>query len=244
MRRTCITIPTYNESENIAKLIPTLLQVLDDNKINGWVLVVDDSSPDGTGEIVDALSKKYRNVKVIHRKGKLGLGSAYKDAFSEALTDRETGLVVEMDADLSHDPEYLPQILDAAEHSGGVGLGSRYIKGGRIVGWPWRRNVVSWGANFLTRTILGLSAKDTTSGYRAFTREALAKIRYADAGTQAYAFQVEILYRCAQQKVPIEEVPITFYERQLGKSKLSSKDMFDFLKTVLRLRLGSLFVVT
>lgn len=236
MPRVCVTVPTYNERENISRLVPTLLRVLQENKIDGWVLVVDDSSPDGTGDIVEELSKEHQNLKVVHREGKLGLGSAYKDAFREALTDDATSIVVEMDADLSHDPAYLPAILQAAQRSGGVGLGSRYIKGGRIVGWPMRRKVVSWGANFLTRMILGLPVRDATSGYRAFTREALAKIGYADAGTKAYAFQVEILYRCAQQNLSIEEVPITFYERTLGKSKLSSGDIFDFLKTILRLR--------
>jgi len=236
MSRVCVTIPTYNEHESISKLIPTLLRVFQDNGIDGWVLVVDDSSPDGTGDVVEALSREHPNIRVIHRKGKLGLGSAYKDAFREALMDRNTDLVVEMDADLSHDPSYLPAILQGAQRSGGVGLGSRYVKGGRIVGWPWRRKVVSWGANFLTRVILGLPVKDATSGYRAFTRDALTKIGYTDAGTKAYAFQVEILYRCLRQSLSIEELPITFYERQLGKSKLSAGDMFDFLKTVLRLR--------
>ena len=238
MARVCVTIPTYNERENISELIPTLLRVLKEKKIDGWVLVVDDSSPDGTGDIVEALSKEHQNLRVVHREGKLGLGSAYKDAFRQALRDDETSLVVEMDADLSHDPTYLPAIVLAAQRSGGVGLGSRYIKGGRIIGWPIRRKIVSWGANFLTRMILSLPVKDATSGYRAFTREALTKIRYADAGTKAYAFQVEILYRCAQQNLSIEEVPITFHERRLGKSKLSSGDIFDFLRTVLRLRLG------
>jgi dolichol-phosphate mannosyltransferase len=236
MSRICVTIPTYNERENIPKLIPTLLHVFEENGIDGWVLVVDDSSPDGTGDIVEALSREHPNIRVIHRKGKLGLGSAYKDAFREALADRDTDLVVEMDADLSHDPIYLPAILQSAQRSGGVGLGSRYVKGGRIVGWPMKRKIVSWGANFLTRVILGIPVKDATSGYRAFTRDALSRIGYADAGTKAYAFQVEILYRCRREGFSIEEVPITFHERKLGKSKLSSGDMFDFLKTVLRLR--------
>jgi dolichol-phosphate mannosyltransferase len=236
MSRVCVTIPTYNEYETISKLIPTLLRVFQDNGIDGWVLVVDDSSPDGTGDVVEALARKNSNIQVIHRTGKLGLGSAYKDAFLTALMDRDTDLVVEMDADLSHDPIYLPAILQGAQQSGGVGLGSRYVKGGRIVGWPMKRRVVSWGANFITRAILGLPVKDATSGYRAFTRDALSKIGYADAGTKAYAFQVEVLYRCRREGFSIEEVPITFYERQLGKSKLSSGDMFDFLKTVLRLR--------
>jgi dolichol-phosphate mannosyltransferase len=236
MSRICVTIPTYNEHESISMLIPILLHVFEENGIDGWVLVVDDSSPDGTGDIVEALSREHPNIRVMHRKGKLGLGSAYKDAFREALMDRDTDLVVEMDADLSHDPVYLPAILQGAQRSGGVGLGSRYVKGGRIVGWPMKRKIVSWGANFLTRVILGIPVKDATSGYRAFTRDALSKIGYADAGTRAYAFQVEILYRCRRQSFSIEEVPITFYERQLGKSKLSSGDMFDFLKTVLRLR--------
>jgi len=239
MSRIYVTIPTYNERESISKLILTLLHVFDDNAIDGRVLVVDDSSPDGTGDIVEALSHEHPNIRVIHRKGKLGLGSAYKDAFREALMDPGTDLVVEMDADLSHDPIYLPAILQGAQRSGGVGLGSRYVKGGRIVGWPTKRKIVSWGANFLTRVILGIPVKDATSGYRAFTRDALSKIGYADAGTKAYAFQVEILYRCRQREFLIEEVPITFHERQLGKSKLSSGDVFDFLKTVFRLRFRS-----
>jgi dolichol-phosphate mannosyltransferase len=141
-----------------------------------------------------------------------------------------------MDADLSHDPIYLPSILQGARRSGGICLGSRYVKGGRIVGWSTRRRIVSWGANFLARTILGLHVKDATSGYRAFTRDALSKIGYSDAGTKAYAFQVEMLFRCVRENFSIEEVPITFYERQLGKSKLSSGDILDFLKTLLRLR--------
>jgi dolichol-phosphate mannosyltransferase len=236
MSKICVTIPTYNECESISKLIPTLLNVFEENGIDGWVLVVDDSSPDGTGDIVEALSREHSNIRVIHREGKLGLGSAYKDAFREALADRDTDLVVEMDADLSHDPIYLPAILRAAQRSGGVGLGSRYVEGGRIIGWPLKRKVVSWGANFLTRVILGIPVKDATSGYRAFTRDALDKIGYAEAGTKAYAFQVEILYRCRRQSFSIEEVPIMFYERKLGKSKLSRGDMFDFLKTLLRLR--------
>jgi len=238
MPRVCVTIPTYNERKSISKLIPAVLRIFHDNGIDGWMLVVDDSSPDGTGDVVDALSQEHANVRVIHRKGKLGIGSAYKDAFRQALTDHDTDLIVEMDADLSHDPTYLPAILQAARRSGGVGLGSRYVEGGGIVGWSPKRKLVSWGANFLTRVILRLPVKDATSGYRAYTRDALTKIGYADAGTKAYAFQEEMLYRCRQRGVAIEEVPITFYERQLGKSKLSGADMFDFLKTVLRLRFG------
>lgn len=234
--RVCVAVPTYNERENISKLIPSLLRVFRENGIDGWVLIVDDSSPDGTGEIVEALSKEHRNIRVIHRIGKQGLGSAYKEAFREALTDRETGIVFEMDADLSHDPVHLPMILQAAQRSGGVGLGSRYVQGGRILGWSTKRKIVSWGANFLTRTILGLHVKDATSGYRAFTREVLTKVGYMDAGTKAYAFQVEMLHRCARHEFPIEEVPITFHERKLGKSKLTRRDILDFLRTILRLR--------
>lgn len=235
MSRVCVTIPTYNERENISKLIPSLLRVFRDNGIDGWVLVVDDSSPDGTGDVAEALSKEHPNIRVIHRSEKRGIGSAYKDAFREALTDGKTEIVVEMDADLSHDPIYLPSILQAVQRSGGVGLGSRYIEGGRIVGWSTKRRIVSWGANFLTRMILGLRVKDATSGYRAFTREVLTEIGYMDAGTKAYAFQVEMLHRCVQRKFRIEEAPITFYERQIGKSKLTRGDIFDFLKTILRL---------
>ena len=238
MTRVCVAVPTYNERENLPKLVTSLLHVFEDHDIDGWLLIIDDSSPDGTGEIADALTVEYSNVRVIHRQGKLGIGSAYKDAFDTALMDQETGIVVEMDADLSHDPVYLPSIVRAAEDSGGIGLGSRYVRGGRIVGWSRRRRIVSWGANLLARAVLGLRVKDATSGYRAYTREALTKVGYLDAGTKAYAFQVEMLHRCARNKLSVEEVPITFYERQLGKSKLAKGDMLDFLGTILRLRFG------
>jgi len=239
MPKVCVAIPTYNERDNIAKLVPLLLSVFRDNGIDGWVLIVDDSSPDGTGQIADELSRKYPNVQVLHRKAKLGIGAAYKDAFNQALADQETAVVVEMDADLSHDPTYLPSIVRAAEASAGVGLGSRYVEGGDVVGWSKRRRIVSWGANFLTHLILGLTVRDATSGYRAYTRQALANIGFMDAGTRAYAFQVEMLHKCERHKFRIEEVPITFYERQLGKSKLTRRDILDFLKTVLRLRFWS-----
>jgi dolichol-phosphate mannosyltransferase len=238
MTRVCVVIPTYNERENLPKLVSTVLRAFQDNQIDGWVLIVDDSSPDGTGEVANALSREHPNIQVTHRQGKLGLGSAYKDAFNTALIDQETQVIVEMDADFSHDPTYLPSIVKAAEESGGVAVGSRYMEGGQIVGWPRRRKIVSWGANFLVRAILGLPIGDATSGYRAFARQALMKIGYLDAGTKAYAFQVEMLHRCAQHKLPIVEVPITFYERRVGKSKLSKADMLDFLMTVLRLRFG------
>jgi len=238
MTRVCVAVPTYNERENLPKLISSLLRVFQDSQIDGWVSIVDDSSPDGTGEIADELSRKHGNVRVVHRPRKLGLGSAYKEAFEKALMDRDTQVVVEMDADLSHDPVYLASIVRAAERSGGVGVGSRYVQGGGVVGWSKTRRMVSWGANFLARVILGLHVKDATSGYRAYTRDALMKVGYLDAGTKAYAFQVEMLHRCARQEIPIEEVPITFRERQLGKSKLARRDILDFLKTTVRLRFG------
>jgi len=236
LTKVCVAIPTYNERETISKLVPWVLDVFRENGIDGWILIVDDSSPDGTGQLADALSKEYASVRVLHRQGKLGIGSAYKDAFNHILADGETGVIVEMDADLSHDPIYLPSLIRAAESVGGVGLGSRYVEGGQIVGWPRRRKLVSWGANFLVRMILWLKVKDSTSGYRAYVREALVKIGYGDAGTRAYAFQVEMLYKCLQHHFNIEEVPITFHERQLGKSKLAKADILDFMKTVLRLR--------
>jgi len=238
MTRVCVAVPTYNERENLSKLVTSLLHVFQHSAIDGWVLIVDDSSPDGTGEVADALSTEHSNIQVIHRQAKLGIGSAYKDAFDRAMMDRQTQVIVEMDADLSHDPIYLPSIVRAAENSGGIGLGSRYVEGGQVVGWSRRRRIVSWGANFLARAILGLHVKDATSGYRAYGREVLKKVCYLDAGTKAYAFQVEMLHRCARHGFPIEEVPTTFYERQLGKSKLTKRDILDFLGTILRLRFG------
>lgn len=238
MTRVYVAVPTYNERETLPELVTLLLRVFRDNGIDGRVLVVDDSSPDGTGEIADMFAAKHMDVEVIHRKAKLGIGGAYKDAFDRALKEAQTHVVVEMDADLSHDPMYLPSIVRACEDSGGVGLGSRYVEGGRVVGWSKRRRIVSWGANFLARAILGLQVKDATSGYRAYSREALTKIGYLEAGTKAYAFQVEMLHRCRRRGFPIEEVPITFYERRVGKSKLGRGDVLDFLKTILRLRFG------
>lgn len=238
MSRVCVVVPTYNERENITRLIPSLLHVFEANGLDGWVLIVDDSSPDGTGEIADEFSTKHSSVQVIHRRAKLGIGGAYKEGFSRALADLRTQVVVEMDADLSHDPTYLPSLVEAAQRSGGIGLGSRYVQEGNVVGWSRKRRIISWGANLLTRTILGLHVKDATSGYRAFARNVLETIGYLNAGTKAYAFQVEMLHMCAKSKFPIEEVPITFYERQLGKSKLTRRDVLDFLKTLMRLRFG------
>lgn len=235
MSRVCVIIPTYNEARNLSKLVPSLLQLFQSNRMDAWILIVDDASPDGTGDVADDFAAHHSNVVVIHRKAKLGIGGAYKEGFSKALADQGTQVIVEMDADLSHDPIYLPQIVQAAERCHGVGLASRYVEGGRIVGWSKSRQMVSWGANFLVRTIVGLPVKDATSGYRAYDRTALEKARYLDAGTKAYAFQVEMLHRCARHGFPIEEVPITFYERQVGKSKLTRSDMIDFLRTAFRL---------
>jgi dolichol-phosphate mannosyltransferase len=235
MSRVCVVVPTYNEAENLSKLIPLLLQLFESNRLDAWILIVDDASPDGTGDVADDFAAHHSNVVVIHRRSKLGIGGAYKEGFSKALADQETQVIVEMDADFSHDPIYLPQIVQAAKRCHGVGLGSRYIEGGRIVGWPKSRQIVSLGANFLVRTIVGLPVKDATSGYRAYERTALEKAGYLDAGTKAYAFQVEMLHRCARQGFPIEEVPITFHERQVGKSKLTRSDIVDFLRTAFRL---------
>lgn len=239
MTRICIVIPTYNERESLCKLVPSLQEVFQSNRMDGWILIVDDSSPDGTGEVAERFASEYGNVAVIHRNGKLGIGSAYKEGFRMALADLQTEVIVEMDADLSHDPVYLPQIVLTATQSGGVALGSRYVEGAGIVGWSRRRRLVSWGANALARVMLGLDVRDATSGYRAYTRGALEKAGYSDAATKAYAFQEEMLHRCAREGISIEEVPIVFYERRVGKSKLTKADMLDFLKTLIRLRFAS-----
>jgi dolichol-phosphate mannosyltransferase len=235
MTRVSVTIPTYNERENLSKLVPLLQEVFESNRIDGRVIIVDDASPDGTGDVAEGFASEHTNIVVIHRRAKLGIGGAYKEGFSRALTDQQTRIIVEMDADFSHAPMYLPTIVRAAERCGGVALGSRYVEGGKVVGWSRRRRMVSWGANMLTRIMLGLHVKDATSGYRAYTRAALEAIGYSDAGTKAYAFQVEMLHRCARHGFPIIEVPITFYERQVGKSKLTRADILDFLRTVSRL---------
>jgi dolichol-phosphate mannosyltransferase len=229
-RRVLVVVPTYNERENLEGAVRGIRR-------SGYdVLVVDDSSPDGTAELARQLGREDPAVQLKERPAKLGLGSAYVDGFRFGL-ERGYELFVEMDADGSHRPEYLPQIVETAASIGGLALGSRYVQGGSIVGWTWHRRLLSWGANFYCRLVLGLRVRDCTAGYRCYTRALLSAIDLDRVFSQGYSFQVEMLYRCVRLGFPVTEVPIRFEDRVAGESKVSEGEVRKALLAVLRLRL-------
>lgn len=233
----CVVIPTYNERRNLESLIPNLEDLFPSLNARASIIIVDDNSPDGTGQLGDLMASKYGNIEVIHRKGKLGLGSAYKDAFTHLLNDKRVDAALEMDADLSHGFMDIPRILEKLREGCDVVVGSRYVTGGGSERWAFSRRVISRGANFLASTILGLKVKDITSGFRAYREYVLREIELPQVKSEGYEFQVEMLYRCAQKGFKICEVPIIFRERGEGTSKLSSGDLLSFLKRLLHLRL-------
>lgn len=223
-----VVLPTYNERENLERVVVGVRHLGHD------ILVVDDASPDGTGELADRLAEADSSVRVLHRERKLGLGSAYEDAFRIGLAEG-SALFVEMDADGSHRSQDLEPIIDAARGSGGLAIGSRYIRGGEIVGWPAHRLLLSRSANVYCRTLLRLHAHDCTSGFRCYTRDLLASIRFDDIVSQGYSFQIEMVHRAVKLGYPVVEVPIRFEDRVAGASKVSQGEVRRALWTVLRL---------
>jgi glycosyltransferase involved in cell wall biosynthesis len=226
-----VVLPTYNESQNLEKVVAGVRYFGHD------VLIVDDGSPDGTGEIADRLASADPGVRVLHRPRKLGLGSAYEDAFRIGLADGSS-LFVEMDADGSHLSKDLASIVDAARGCGGLAIGSRYMRGGQIVGWPPHRWLLSWAANLYCRTLLGLKTRDCTSGYRCYTKELLLQIHLDEVMSQGYSFQIEMVHRTRRLGYPIVEVPIRFEDRVAGASKVSRGEVRRALWTVFRLSLA------
>ncbi len=211
-----IIVPTYNERENIERLIDRVLN--QDARLE--VLVVDDGSPDGTGEVVDAIVMANPRVYVLHRAGKLGLGTAYLAGFRWAL-ERDYAFVLEMDADFSHDPIHLPQFLAAAANADLV-VGSRYQQGRvTVVNWPIARLILSYGANIYARRVTGLKLWDATGGFKCFRREVLAAIDLDDVRSNGYAFQIEMSFRAWRKGFKIVEIPIVFVDRSEGTSKMS-----------------------
>jgi dolichol-phosphate mannosyltransferase len=233
--KSLIIIPTYNEKENLEALIEAIFRLNCDIEI----LVVDDGSPDGTGEIADRLSKGDKRVHVIHRKGKLGLGSAYIRGFQFAI-ERDYDLVFEMDADFSHDPKYIPTFLEKARDCDVV-LGSRYVQGVNVINWPMSRLLLSYFANVYTRVITGLPVRDATGGFKCFRRQTLESIDLNDVKSDGYSFQIEMTFKCWKKGFRICEIPIIFYERRKGHSKMSKKIVREAVFMVWRLRLMSLF---
>lgn len=234
--KTIIVIPTYNERENIKILIPRISAVFKKNGIDGKIIVVDDSSPDGTRDAVKVLQNEYP-VALIERPGKMGMGSAYVCGFRSALDDNPD-LIFEMDADLSHDPEHIPQFIDKINQGFDVVVGSRLVKGGKIVGWNWVRRLISWGGNFLGRHVAGIDVSDLTSGYRVYTAEVIKSIELDKVRSKSYDFQLEMLARAIRKGYKIGSIPIVFHDRIGGKSKLSKIDQMSFLLTALKIRFG------
>jgi len=229
-----VVVPTYNEKDNIERLIKMVL----DLKKDLHVLIVDDNSPDGTGEIADRLAKELEGVHVMHRSGKLGLGSAYRTGFKYAL-EKGAPLIFEMDADFSHDPNSLPVFLEKIKEYDVV-VGSRYLNGVSVVNWPIRRLMLSYGANIYTRMITGLRLTDCTGGFKCFRREVLTAIDLDNIKSDGYSFQIEMNFRCLEKGFRIGEVPIIFIDRHAGSSKMSKKIVREAVVMVWRLRIGSI----
>ena len=214
--RTLVIIPTYNERENLGRIITRLHAALP----HTHVLVVDDGSPDGTGDLADELAAADERIAVLHRTEKNGLGAAYIAGFRWGLAHDYT-VLVEMDADGSHAPEQLHLLLEKVDAGADLVLGSRYVPGGTVVNWPWHREVLSRGGNIYSRLALGVSIQDITGGYRAYRREVLEKLDLDAIASHGYCFQVDLAWRTLQAGFTVAEVPITFTEREIGESKMN-----------------------
>jgi dolichol-phosphate mannosyltransferase len=216
-----LILPTYNEAENLQAIATAAGEVLARAAPEGFrVLVVDDGSPDGTGELADRLAAEHEWVRVLHRAEKNGIGPAYLAGFRHAL-ENGAGYVMEMDSDFSHDPADLARLLAAVRHGADLALGSRYVPGGGVREWGWLRRFVSEGGSTYARLVLGLRVKDLTGGFKCFRREVLEAIHFDGVRSQGYAFQVELTYRAVQAGFRVVEVPIVFRDRQRGTSKMS-----------------------
>ena len=232
--KTLVIIPTYNEKENIGKIIPLVL--IQDQDID--VLVVDDNSPDGTGKIVSEMIATNHRVKLIQRVKKSGLGTAYLAGFQYALQNGYD-YIFEMDSDFSHDPAYIPYFLSAIQEADLV-LGSRYIKGVNVVNWPISRLILSYYANVYARWVTGLPLRDSTGGFKCFKREVLETIGLDRIHSNGYAFQIEMSFRAWRKGFKIKEIPIIFVDRREGESKMSKKIIREAIWMVWKLRFLSL----
>lgn len=228
-----VLIPTYNERENLARIVPAILAALPD----AHVLIVDDNSPDGTGALADVLAARDRRVRVLHRRRKEGLGRAYVAAFHAALAGPYARVLM-MDADFSHDPAYLPALRDAARDADVV-VGSRYAPGGGVRGWGPLRHLVSRGGNLYARLVLGMPQRDLTGGFRCWRRGVLEALGLDTLRSDGYAFQIETLYRAHLFGFRIREVPIVFRDRSVGRSKMSLAIVAEAWPRVIELRLSA-----
>lgn len=228
-----IVTPTYNERAGLVEFVEKTLAVLP----HADVLIVDDASPDGTGDLADELSRRDARVHVLHRAAKLGLGTAYVEGFQWGLA-RDYRLFFEMDADMSHDPRHLPDFLGSVARGADVVVGSRNIEGGRVEGWGPGRHLLSKGGSIYAKTILGVDVSDLTTGFKAYTRRALNAIHLAHIKSNGYAFQVETTYRAILAGLDVREVPIVFVDRRVGQSKMSKRIFLEAIVMVVKLRLA------
>jgi len=228
--KTLIIIPTFNEIENIQNMIDTLFSLYPEVNL----LIIDDGSPDGTADIVKNNQKTNSNLFILERQGKLGLGTAYIKGFKWAL-EKEYQYVFEMDCDFSHDPKQVKDLLNAALENDLV-IGSRYIDGIRIINWPFRRLLLSYLASIYTRFITGIDVQDTTGGFKCFTRKALESLDLNNIISNGYIFQLELNYKIWDKGMSVKEVPIIFYERRDGQSKMGGGIIFEALFAVIKLR--------
>jgi dolichol-phosphate mannosyltransferase len=228
-----VCLPTYNERENLEPMLGALA----DKGVS--VLVIDDNSPDGTGELADRLAAQNGHVAVLHRRHKEGLGPAYLAGFKQALADPDVQLVLEMDADFSHDPADVPRLIAAAQDADVV-LGSRYVRGGSIGSWGAIRRFVSAGGSLYARLLLGVGVRDLTGGFKCFRREVLEALDLDSIDSRGYAFQIETTYRALRAGFRVAEIPITFVDREHGGSKMSRSIVLEAIWKVPVLRLRAL----
>lgn len=233
--RVWVVMPTYNEAENLERIIHATDSELERVASGAHqILIVDDASPDGTGAVADALAAELGCVEVLHRVGKRGLGHAYLDGFARALGGGAE-LVIEMDADFSHEPRYLEALVRATDGADLV-LGSRYVAGGGVRDWGLLRRMISRGGGFYARTVLGISVQDLTGGFKCFRREVLEAIELGSVRSEGYTFQIELTYRALLAGFRVQEIPIVFHDRAAGSSKMSAKIALEAIWLVPRLR--------
>ncbi len=234
MEKTLVVIPTYNEKTNIGKLIPDIIELYPD--IN--ILVVDDNSPDGTGDYVEELSQHDKRISVLKREGKMGLGTAYAEGFKYAL-QKGYELIIQMDADYSHNPKVIGEFLKTIKDYDLV-IGSRYISGVNVINWPMQRLLLSYFANVYTRIITGMPIKDATGGFKCFRRKVLEAIDLDRIRSNGYAFQIEMTFKAFKKGFRIKEIPIVFVDRVEGNSKMSKKIVREAIFMVWKLRYRSM----
>lgn len=232
-----IVLPTYNERDNVREAVTRIRSVADAQGLPLYTLIVDDNSPDGTGELADQLAGEFPDVAVLHREKKEGLAKAYFAGFRHSLS-QGADIIFEMDADLSHDAAYLPAFVRRIENGADVVLGSRYVRGGAVANWGLTRRLISRGGCLYAQTVLGLPYRDLTGGFKCFRRQVLETIDLDAVGASGYGFQIEMTYRAHRAGFRIEEEPIIFVDRKLGASKMSRAIVLEALFMVWRLRFG------